>query len=93
MIRDGDDDDDDKPEVEEDDDRMGAPNMNMMGDGQSKVVQEARKLMQDEEENAGEKAGAGNEEAPGNVIRMGKLGRGKKKKGGPAARAGGDDAK
>ena len=62
--------------------------MGAMGadDGQSKVVQEARKLMQDEEENAGN-VKADTEDA-GQGIRMGKLGRKKKKRGAQVGKPG-----
>lgn len=63
----------------------------MADDGQSKVVQEARKLMQDEDENDG-KVQADTEE-PGQGIRMGKLGRKKKKRGAQAGKGGDDQPK
>jgi len=47
LIREGEDEEDEKMEEDDDDDRdrMGRQGMGMGGDGQSKVVQEARKLM------------------------------------------------
>jgi len=90
LIRDGQDDDDGGNNQDDGDDDMDHRRMDMgaMGadDGQSKVVQEARKLMQDEEENAGN-VKADTEDA-GQGIRMGKLGRKKKKRGAHAGKPG-----
>ena len=59
--------------------------MNLGDDeGQSKVVQEARKIMNDEDDDGG-KVQADNEDA-GQGIRMGKLGRKKKKRGAAGGR-------
>ena len=66
--------------------------MDMGDEAQSKVVQEARKLMQDDDEDMGGKVQAENEDA-GQGIRMGKLGARKKKRGGATRAAANDEAK
>ena len=76
---------------DDDDRRTSAVNMGA-DDGQSKVVQEARKLMQDDDDNVG-KVQADTEDA-GQGIRMGKLGaRKKKKRGAQAGKAGEQEQK
>ena len=88
LIKDGDDEDDGAMQQDDGDDDDRRPSGFNMGadDGQSKVVQEARKLMQDEDDNGG-KVQADTEDA-GQGIRMGKLGRKKKKRGAVAGKAG-----
>ena len=60
-------------------------------DGQSKVVQEAKKIMNDEDDDDNAKVGADNEDT-GPGIRMGRLGgKKKKKRGQPTSSRGGDE--
>ena len=62
-------------------------------DGQSKVVQEAKKIMNDEDDDDNAKVGADNEDT-GPGIRMGRLGgKKKKKRGQPTSSRGGDEQK